>query len=299
MAVDKLVDSTQLDSDLTSVANAIRTKGGTSAQMAFPAGFVSAVQNIPTGITPTGTKQISITQNGTTTEDVAAYANAEITVDVQGGGGYTLADIASGAEPSGAVDLTGVVTINYAFRARPNIASVYGVLGTNAQVTGLFQQCTALTTAHIEMSNGPGGTDGVVQGCTALTTLVFLTSGTNDMQGICNGCTNLVTADIAVSRLRNNTFAYCTKLATLILRGTTMTTLDGAGALGGSSFKSGGAGGTIYIPKALYDHLGDGTSLDYKAAPNWSTFDGYGTITWAQIEGSYYETHYADGTPIN
>lgn len=35
--------------DLTSVANAIRTKGGTSAQLAFPAGFVSAIQAIPTG----------------------------------------------------------------------------------------------------------------------------------------------------------------------------------------------------------------------------------------------------------
>lgn len=49
MSVDKLVDSTQLDSDLTSVANAIRTKGGTSAQLAFPAGFVSAIDAIPTG----------------------------------------------------------------------------------------------------------------------------------------------------------------------------------------------------------------------------------------------------------
>lgn len=49
MAVDKLVDSTQLDADLTSVANAIRTKGGTSAQLAFPSEFVSAVQAIPTG----------------------------------------------------------------------------------------------------------------------------------------------------------------------------------------------------------------------------------------------------------
>lgn len=43
MAVDKLVDSAQLDADLTSVANAIRTKGGTSAQLAFPSGFVSAI----------------------------------------------------------------------------------------------------------------------------------------------------------------------------------------------------------------------------------------------------------------
>lgn len=49
MSVDKLVDSTQLDSDLTSVANAIRTKGGTSAQLAFPAGFVSAIAAIPSG----------------------------------------------------------------------------------------------------------------------------------------------------------------------------------------------------------------------------------------------------------
>ena len=49
MSVDKLVDSTQLDADLTSVANAIRTKGGTSASLAFPAGFVSAIQAIPSG----------------------------------------------------------------------------------------------------------------------------------------------------------------------------------------------------------------------------------------------------------
>lgn len=49
MAVDKLVDSTQLDADLTSVANAIRTKGGTSAQLAFPAGFVDAIDAIETG----------------------------------------------------------------------------------------------------------------------------------------------------------------------------------------------------------------------------------------------------------
>lgn len=90
MAVDKLVDSTQIDADLTSIANAIRTKGGTSGSLAFPSGFVSAVQAIPTGITPAGTKQISIAQNGTTTEDVAAYANAEITVNVQGGGGSSI-----------------------------------------------------------------------------------------------------------------------------------------------------------------------------------------------------------------
>lgn len=37
------------DTDLASVANAIRTKGGTSNPLTFPAGFVSAIEAIPTG----------------------------------------------------------------------------------------------------------------------------------------------------------------------------------------------------------------------------------------------------------
>lgn len=49
MAYDKVVDSAQLDSDLTSVANAIRSKGGSTAQLAFPSGFVSAINAISTG----------------------------------------------------------------------------------------------------------------------------------------------------------------------------------------------------------------------------------------------------------
>lgn len=40
------------DTDLTAVANAIRAKGGTSAQLVYPSGFVSAIQAIQTGITP-------------------------------------------------------------------------------------------------------------------------------------------------------------------------------------------------------------------------------------------------------
>lgn len=47
--VIKLVNATSLDAGLTSIADAIRTKGGTSADLAFPEGFVSAVEAIPTG----------------------------------------------------------------------------------------------------------------------------------------------------------------------------------------------------------------------------------------------------------
>lgn len=49
MAADKLVDSEQLDADLTAIANAIRGRGGTVAQLTFPSGFVSAIWAIPSG----------------------------------------------------------------------------------------------------------------------------------------------------------------------------------------------------------------------------------------------------------
>ena len=49
MAVDKLVDSAQLDSDLEDIADAIRAKSGGSSPLAFPAGFVSEIGSIPSG----------------------------------------------------------------------------------------------------------------------------------------------------------------------------------------------------------------------------------------------------------
>ena len=49
MAIDAFVDSTQLNSDLTSIANAIRAKGElpSSQKLSFPAGFISAISSIP------------------------------------------------------------------------------------------------------------------------------------------------------------------------------------------------------------------------------------------------------------
>ena len=74
------------DSILTDIADAIRSKNGTENTYK-PAQMPDAIEAISGGgITPTGTKQISITQNGTTTEDVTNYANAEIAVNVSGGG---------------------------------------------------------------------------------------------------------------------------------------------------------------------------------------------------------------------
>ena len=66
------------ESSLSAVADSIRSKVGTGDSLKFPESFISAIQNIKTGITPTGTK--NITQNGT--HDVTAFASAFVDVPI-------------------------------------------------------------------------------------------------------------------------------------------------------------------------------------------------------------------------
>lgn len=49
MAYDKVIDSVGLESDLSSVANAIRNKSGTSDPLAFPEGFIFAIEALEVG----------------------------------------------------------------------------------------------------------------------------------------------------------------------------------------------------------------------------------------------------------
>ena len=49
MAIDKAIDSTEFDSKLTTVADAIRTAGGTTEPMSFPSGMVSAISELKGG----------------------------------------------------------------------------------------------------------------------------------------------------------------------------------------------------------------------------------------------------------
>ena len=49
MATYKIVDADKLDADLTSVANTIRGKSGTTGEMSFPDGFKDAVNSIAVG----------------------------------------------------------------------------------------------------------------------------------------------------------------------------------------------------------------------------------------------------------
>ena len=67
--------------DLISVANAIRTKGNTAAPLAFPNGFVSAIENIPTGGGGAEVLPLNVYDNGTyTAPEGKAYSPVVVNV---------------------------------------------------------------------------------------------------------------------------------------------------------------------------------------------------------------------------
>lgn len=69
--------------DLTDIADAIREGLASTESLEFPDDFISKIGDLGGGgITPTGTKQINVTANGTTATDVTAYATAEVIANV-------------------------------------------------------------------------------------------------------------------------------------------------------------------------------------------------------------------------
>ena len=91
----KFVNADQLDADLTAIADAIRTKGGTPESLLFPAGMISAISAISTGVELTlkvagGTaRPAEPTQNmiwANTEHDITAYvfSATEPTTPVEG-----------------------------------------------------------------------------------------------------------------------------------------------------------------------------------------------------------------------
>lgn len=228
-----------------------------------------------------------------------------------------------------------VALIADAFRGHASLKTV-NLPNVTSIKEGAFRSCTALTSVSLPKVTSAGSN--VFTGCSSLGSLYLpkisstfqdlsgsgieslfvpnsLVSGINSNSAlttvVAKGCftsynlnlssnPSLTTVDFTGSApvLRDSCFGSDGALTVLILRSKSLASLIKVSAFNGTPFRNGGSGGTIYIPKALYDRLGDNSSLDYKKASNWVTVNGYGTITWAQIEGSYYETHYADGTEI-
>lgn len=91
MATYKVVDADQLDADMTEVADAIRSKGGTSAELAWPDGYKSAVAAIQKqkpeqekSVTPTQTVQSVTPDSGYVLNKVTVEAIPAEYADISG-----------------------------------------------------------------------------------------------------------------------------------------------------------------------------------------------------------------------
>ena len=233
-----------------------------------------------------------------------------------GGGGISVDDIAQNLQPSGAITLSDSVTQigDYTFTKKP----ITSVVGNNVTTIGdtAFRFCplttisfpnlttitgssvfrnSKLVTVNLPKLVNMGGS--YIFGDNALLETCVFPSLTTTNQSLRSGGYHTMDLSQQIS-FGNYWFSGASNFNTLILRSTSICPLTNIGAFSGTKFDSGKSGGTIYIPETLYNHLGDGSANDYKNATNWSTLNGYGTVTWAKIEGTQYENYYADGTPI-
>lgn len=232
MAYDAVVDRNYLDQGLTAIANSVRTKGGTSSPLAFPNGIKQAIDNIETGILPTGT--VNITANGT--YDVADKATA--VVNVEAGVDYL------------------------ALRAGGGLTSY-----SNSSLTRLLPYAFAVCTT-LETLNVPNITQLGLDSITSTKLTEFVVTTTTSIRSSGAGCMrmNTLLAKVDFKSLKNlgvTFFSGCSALAAFIIRNTdTVPTLASTNAFASTPIASGT--GYIYVPSVMVE--------SYKAATNWSTY---------------------------
>lgn len=150
-----MADYLTTDSELTSIANAIRTKGGTSAALAYPTEFIQAIEAIET-IPDTQTKTVNPSESTQTVTPDSGKLLSAVTVTAVSSNyvGSNISRKATATYTPGTVAqtiaadqyLTGVQIIaGDTALVASNIADDTTIFG----VTGTLERATALTTAEI------------------------------------------------------------------------------------------------------------------------------------------------------
>lgn len=256
----------------------------------------------------------TLTENGT----YDTTLNDEVVVNVPSGGEYTLEDVVEGTI-SGPIIYTGTKLRSCQFMGNVPITSFIGDSVTGfandavSEERAVFKYNQFLETVSLAQFNVITNCQSMFWGCTslknvnlpALSRLVSYTfRGCTSLEAInlpsvtrtepdgLRDCTSLKSVDFTkqVTIAGGETFRGSTKFSVLILRYNGVCPLSTINNFTATPFASGGTGGTLYVPQALI--------ASYQSASNWSTILGYTNNQILPIEGSIYETQYADGTPI-
>lgn len=185
------------------------------------------------------------------------------------------------------------------FRGCTNLVSVsMPKLDYSTNISSVFQGCTSLTSVNLPLMRAMYG-NYIFSGCSSLPGAVFPNYGYNVNNAnaqissfFFENCTSLAYVDmLRPYQIAANAFKNVSAFNVFIIRDESrVTPLNNINAFDGTPFASDGAGGILYVPNAIL--------ASYEAASNWSTILGYTNNQIKKIEGTTYETHYADGTSI-
>ena len=148
---DVVIDYLTTNQELTSIANAIRTKGGTSASLTYPAGFVSAIENLPSGggIYQAKTNITPTTSSQTITPDSGYDALSSVQINAMPSGTATTPATTITAQPTISVNSsTGVITASNSKtqNVTPTVSAGYVSSGTAGTITVSGSNTSNLTT---------------------------------------------------------------------------------------------------------------------------------------------------------
>ena len=200
------------DTNLTAVANAIRTKGGTSEQLEFPDDFVSAIGDIQTGGGSSVTVEaLSVTENGTYTAPTGK-AYSPISVSVSGGGTDELLLL----ETNQLTARTSASTLvrQYLYYYCTSLTSVSYPNATSIDSCA-FYNCSSLTSVSFPAAMSVGNSS--FHDCSSLTSASF-PAVTYIASNAFYNCTNLTSASFpVVTSISSNAFYNCSKLTSITL----------------------------------------------------------------------------------
>lgn len=278
--------------DLTAVADAIREKGDTSDALAFPDGFVGAIEAIQAG----GDDLYAAIAEGTVTEinddKITTFrANAFYGITSLKKATFTRATSMGYDTFRNCTALTEIHLPSFSnkisdrsFLECTNLETI-DILNITGLGLYAFGGCRAITS--IDLPNCTEFSSSAFQSCEKLQTVNLPKVGgigapwSNDLF---KECVALERADLHNCEVMGSGIFYgCTSLVTLILRGEAVCTLDNVNSFTNTPLTGYGDiyEGHVYVPEALIP--------EYQAATNWATMYAAYPEIFQPIEGSEYE----------